>query len=394
MDAPRGTTQEIEALASDRAAWGAMVKKTFPSSVQKTQNNEAKEKTEPEKDGRWLGSGAGAIWIRNTEAAAATGAGKWMGSGIDRVWISNGGDIIAASPIPITTTTNIANPSTPDARKKKKKKPKPKQEPWSDGRRRRWAHEYYQQRFATNERMNEIFKETMVEVNAEMTSDSAMANDTDGNGSNDTSGVTPTAGSTDTTITTTPITTNSPPPYTPYTPINNAITAAFAAGLAELGMTTNNDNINDNDSTTSSTTICSSNDPPDQSEEEKEESGAENCSNSSSPARYSIVHAPAILGNRIYISKKQVGGSSFDSSSGSDLWDDPAVLPANLTLGISVSQSEAWESSGTIEPDTPQTPTHLLLSQRSKGLFESFSRSPDLTLSPIKKEQELAWAPE
>ena len=73
---------------------------------------------------------------------------------------------------------------------------------------------------------------------------------------------------------------------------------------------------------------------------------------------------------------------------------DPAVLPANLTLGMSMSQSEAWESSGAIEPDTPQTPTHLLLSQRNKSLSESFSRSPDLTLSPIQKEQELAWAPE
>ena len=63
-----------------------------------------------------------------------------------------------------------------------------------------------------------------------------------------------------------------------------------------------------------------------------------------------MVHTPEILGNDMFVSKKTVGGNSFDSSSNeSETWDDPAVLPADMSLGISTSQSEAWTTSGAAE---------------------------------------------
>ena len=208
----------------------------------------------------------------------------------------------------------------------------------------------------------------------------------------------------------------------------------------------NNDNNSDRDSVTSYSSD-NDNDLLESDEEENEELVEE--TNRGSTAKYNVVHAPAILGDRIYISKKPVGGSSFGNSNASDQWDDPAVLPADLSLGISASQSEVWETSGAADlraeptvtpsdlrmgvcsprselwaepapipsylrdemtptntttssrhdssqPITPHqrqqlsagTPTHLL------SHCESFSRSLNLSLSPIQKTQELAWAPE
>ena len=130
--------------------------------------------------------------------------------------------------------------------------------------------------------------------------------------------------------------------------------------------------------------------------------------------------------------KTESGESFFANSGASELWAEPAVVPSDLSMDPSVeistdnvatAKSELWaepapvpshlanESSVTFAAeaesidgsrhDSPQPTTLHQRLQRSEGTpthllshFESFSRSLDLSLSPIQKTQELAWAPE
>ena len=111
-------------------------------------------------------------------------------------------------------------------------------------------------------------------------------------------------------------------------------------------------------------------------------------------------------------------GPNATGNGAADLRAEPTVTPSDLSMGVCSPRSELWAEPAPIpsylrdemtptntttssrhdssQPITPHqrqqlsagTPTHLL------SHCESFSRSLNLSLSPIQKTQELAWAPE
>ena len=157
---------------------------------------------------------------------------------------------------------------------------------------------------------------------------------------------------------------------------------------------------------------------PGATDSETKQRRQEHCSDQlSKEKKLSDIHAPAILGHRVHASHED---SSFHDSRAMELWAEPCVVPSDLSLQCNMdatAKSELWAEPCVVPSDlslqcnvdTPPkselwaepcvVPSDLSLQCNVEtphllSHFESFSRSLDLSLSPIQKTQELAWAPE